>query len=186
MKNARLFPELFSAPVLDSRKALLRVAGYCLLVSWSWAGAGFAQSVISTPAGPAVRVTVTMNDDGSRTIFKFDAANRKATATTRDDAGKLRGKIRYTLDEAGHFATGRIFGPDGKMRFQAVYKYDASGKLLEESQLAKGGALLHKIVYAYDVTGRQMGFSIYDASGKLISQTTAPKIPEKGVQRKTR
>ena len=118
-----------------------------------------------------------MNEDGSQTVYETDAANRKATATTTSAAGKLMGKIRYTLDEAGRYATGEVSGPDDKVRFKTLYKYDAgTGRLTEETQLTAAGAVRHRIVYAFDAAGKPAGYSVFDASGKLLGKTT-PKAP---------
>ncbi len=122
----------------------------------------------------SVRVMVTVNLDGSRTAYKFDDGKRKAVATTTNPDGKLREKIRYDLDEAGRFSTGRIFGPDGKFRFKSRYKYDTDGRMQEEIQMSEKDAVLHKIVYSYDPNGKQIGYSIFDANGKLLARTTGP------------
>lgn len=135
-----------------------------------------------------MRVTVSMHPDGSRTVYKFDNAEHKAVATTTDPDGKLRETIRYELDEAGRFSTGEISGPDGRLRFKSRYKYDDAGRLLEETQSAGDGALLHKIVYSYDGSGKQTGYSVFDASGKLVGgkgtakarPSASPKAREKG------
>lgn len=126
---------------------------------------------LASPAPDAVRVTVSMNADGTRTTYEFDGPNRRATATTTTREGKTIGKIRYTLDDAGRFATGEVYGPNDQFRFKTLYKYDAAGKLLEEKQLGSDDVLHNKIVYAYDKNGRQTGYSVYDAAGKLIKQT---------------
>jgi hypothetical protein len=128
---------------------------------------GLSQSPEQT-SSDTVRVTVSMHPDGSRTVYKFDNAEHKALATTTDPDGKLRETIRYELDEAGHFSSGEISGPDGRLRFKSRYKYDDAGRLLEEAQSAGDGALLHKIVYSYDASGKQTGYSVFDASGKLV------------------
>src|SRR2546423_14166116 len=121
----------------------------------------------------AVRVTVSMHPDGSRTVYKFDNAQHKAVATTTDPDGKLRETIRYELDDAGRFSTGEISGPDGRLRFKSRYKYDNAGSILEEAQSAPDGTLQHKIVYSYDSSGKQTGYSLFDASGKLPGRTGA-------------
>src|SRR5437773_9461290 len=123
-----------------------------------------------------VRVTVSMHPDGSRTVYKFDGAQHKAVATTTGEDGKLRETIRYELDEAGRFSSGDISGPDGRLRFKSRYKYDDAGRLLEETQSSEDGRLLHKIVYSYDASGKQTGYSVFDASGKLVGGTSAGKI----------
>jgi len=120
----------------------------------------------------AVRVTVSINPDGSRTTYEFDPPNRKTVATTMTAAGKPQGKIHYELDDAGRFAAGEVFAGDGKFRFKTRYKYDTAGRLLEETQLTKQDALEHKIVYSYDATGKQTGYAVYDSAGKLLGQTT--------------
>jgi len=139
----------------------------------------------------AARVTVSMNADGSRTVYQFDDAQHKAIATTTGQDGKLRqtiryeaiatttgedGKlrqtIRYELDDVGRFSGGRIFGPDGRLRLKSRYTYDSEGRLQEETQSAENDAVLHKIVYSYDQNGKQTGYSIFDASGKLLGRKT--------------
>lgn len=124
----------------------------------------------------AVRVTVSMHPDGSRTVYKFDNAQHKAVATTTDPDGKLRETIHYELDEAGRFSSGEISGPDGRLRFKSRYKYDDAGRLLEETQSTEGGTLVHRIVYSYDASGKQTGYSVFDGSGKLVGGNSAAKV----------
>jgi hypothetical protein len=124
------------------------------------------------PATPdPVRVTVSMNADGTKTTYEFDSPNHRATATTTGKDGKIVGRIRYTLDDANRFATGEVYGADDKLRFKTLYKYDAAGKLAQETQLAADDSVRNKIVYAYDKNGKQTGYSVYDAAGKLVRQT---------------
>src|SRR4029450_1223689 len=148
---------------------------------------GLSQSSEQTRSD-AVRVTVSMHPDGSRTVYKFDNAQHKAVATTSDPDGKLRETIRYELDDAGRFSSGEISGPDGRLRFKSRYKYDDAGHLLEETQSAENGTLLHKIVYSYDAAGKQTGYSVFDTSGKLVGGKSAAKArpsstPKAGVKR---
>lgn len=130
-----------------------------------------AAIVFGQASGDAVRVTMSMHPDGSRTVYNFDNAQHTAVATTTDPDGKVRQTIRYQLDNAGRFSTGEISGPDGRVRLKSRYKYDDAGHILEEAQSAADGTLLHKIVYTYDSAGRQTGYSVFDASGKLVSRT---------------
>lgn len=113
-----------------------------------------------------VRVTVSMNADGSRTTYEWDSANHKATATTTDGS-KVREKIRYVLDENGRFVTGEVLGPNDKLRFITRYKYDANGRVAEESQLAPDGTLQHRIVHSYNAAGKETGYLVYDANGRI-------------------
>ena len=122
----------------------------------------------------AVRVTMSMHPDGSRTVYNFDNAQHTAVATTTDADGKVRQTIHYQLDNAGRFSTGEVSGPDGRVRLKSRYKYDDAGRILEEAQTAADGTLLHKILYSYDSTGKQTGYSVVDASGKLVSRTGGP------------
>jgi hypothetical protein len=135
---------------------------------------GLSQSPEQT-RNDAVRVTISMHPDGSRTLYKFDNSQHKAVATTTDPDGKLRETIRYELDDAGRFSSGEISGPDGRLRFKSRYKYDDAGHLLEETQSAADGTLLHKIVYSYDAAGKQTGYSVFDTSGKLVGGKGAAK-----------
>jgi YD repeat-containing protein len=139
-----------------------------------------------SPSPDAVRVTVSMNADGTRTIYEFDAPNHRATATTTSKEGNTIGKIRYVLDDAGRFASGDVYGPNEQFRFKTLYKYDAAGKLTQETQLGADDVVRNKIVYAYDKNGRQTGYSVYDSAGKLIRKTpgTAPARSPSPAKRK--
>ena len=119
-----------------------------------------------------VRVTVAQNADGSRTTYEFNDANHTAVATTKDKEGKVREKIRYMLDAAGHFQSGEIMGPGDKFRYKALYKYNEAGKVAEEAHLTREDLLINKIVFHYDAAGRQTGYAVFDANGKLLGQTT--------------
>ena len=138
------------------------------------------------PLSDPVRVTISLNADGSRTTYQFDDANRKATATTTSRGGKFLGKTHYTLDDSGRFATGTVYGSDKRLRFKSTYKYDDAGRLTQELQRDKNEAVLHKIVYAYDSLGKQTGYSIYDGSAKLVGQTAAPSISPTPAKKKKR
>src|SRR5213593_1202150 len=139
----------------------------CLLVVCA-SQIGLSQSPEQTRSD-AVRVTMSMHPDGSRTVYNFDNAQHKAVATTTDPDGKLRQTIRYELDDTGRFSSAEISGPDGRLRLKSHYKYDDAGRILEETQSAADGTLQHKIVYNYDSSGKQTGYSVFDASGKLVS-----------------
>src|SRR5437667_12329184 len=136
---------------------------------------GLSQSTEQTQ-GDAVRVTVSMHPDGSRTVYKFDNAQHKAVATTTDADGKLRETIRYELDDAGRFSSAEISGPDNRIRLRSRYKYDDAGRILEETQSVPDGTLQHKIVYNYDSSGKQTGYSIFDASGKIVGGKGAAAV----------
>jgi hypothetical protein len=126
--------------------------------------------------GDAVRVTMSMHPDGSRTVYNFDNAQHTAVATTTDADGKIRQTIHYRLDDAGRFSTGEVSGPDGRVRLKSRYKYDDGGHILEEIQTTADGALLNRIVYSYNSSGKQTGYSVFDASGKLVSRTGGPVV----------
>ena len=68
-----------------------------------------------TPTPDAVRVTVSMNADG-----EFDSPHHRAVATTTTKEGKMVGRIRYVLDEAGRFTSGEVYRPDEKLRFKTL------------------------------------------------------------------
>lgn len=132
-----------------------------------------ARAQAQDDAGSGIkRVTVSQNNDGSRTTYEIDTAARKEVATTTSADGKVLSKILYELDEAGRFATGQVFGPGDQFRFKTTYKYDSAGRLAEETQLTKNDVVRGKLVYSYDqLTGRQTGYATYDGAGKLIGQT---------------
>ena len=119
-----------------------------------------------------VRVNVTVNPDGTRTTYQFDQAHHQATAVTTTAAGKVSGKIRYDIDEAGRFSSGLVYGPDEKFLFKSVYKYTPEGRLDQETHLKQDDTFINKIVYSYDSSGRQTGYVVLDAAGKIIAQTS--------------
>ncbi len=156
--------------------------GKVILCTAFMAGACRAQ-LLEGATGDSVRVTVSMNQDGSRTAYEFDPANKKATATTTSAAGKSLGKIRYELDDAGRFAAGEVRDGRGRFQFKTLYRYDASGRLTEEDRLTKDGALTNKLVYAYGSDGKQSGYSVYDSAGKLLG-STKPVLPASAARKK--
>ena len=145
---------------------IMRRSAFTCALLISGIATGFAQAPTD-----AVRVTMSMHPDGSRTVYNFDNAQHTAVATTTDPDGKVRQTIRYQLDNAGRFSTGEVSGSDGRVRLKSRYKYDDAGRILEEAQSAPDGTLLNKIVYSYDASGKQTGYSVFDASGKLVSRT---------------
>ena len=155
-------------PRMHAPRLLFALLALALAISSVLAQSGSPES------NDAVRVSVTLNEDGSRTTYQFDPANHKATATTTEHDGKARGKIEYGLDDAGRFGSGRIFGADGKFLFRTVYKYDAAGRLQEESRFGKDDRPSGKLIYSYDAAGKQTGYAVYDSTGKLLGQTSTP------------
>jgi hypothetical protein len=133
----------------------------------------------------AARVTVTINPDGSKTVYQKDGLSQQATATTTGVDGKPREKIVYKLDSEGRYKSGQVFAANGTLRFKTLYKYDAGGHLAQETQLAKDGSVRNKIVYKYDSAGNPAGYAIYDGDGKLLGQT-APKKPAETKARPSR
>ncbi len=127
----------------------------------------------------AVRVTVTMNPDGSKTVYQTNGATHRSVATTTDAKGKARGKIIYQLDSEGRYESGTVFTANGKFRFKTLYRYDSGGRLSEETQLARDGTVLHKIVYSFDADGHPSGYAIYDGSGALLGRTTPKQSPSR-------
>jgi len=177
-KNSRPFAAFFPAAYspLVMRPIRLVAIPLCLMLVRSL----FGQALPSE----AVRVTVSINSDGSRTTYRFDDAHHTATATTETPDGKSLGKTHYTLDEAGRFATGDVYGADSKLRFKSVYKYDEAGRQSQEMQSDKNGNVLHKIVYAYDSLGKPTGYAIYDGEGRLVGQTKPAATPSSPAKKK--
>jgi hypothetical protein len=70
-----------------------------------------------------VRVTVSLNAGGSRTTYRFDRPNKKATALTTGPDGKVREKIPYEFDDSGRFVNGVISDAGGQVRFEALLFY---------------------------------------------------------------
>ena len=124
----------------------------------------------------AIRVTVTMNPDGSKTVYETNGAAHRCVATTTSANGQLRGKIIYRLNNEGRYESGTVLDANGQLRFKTLYRYDAAGRLAEETQENKDGSVRHRIVYSFDSAGHPNGYAIYDGDGKLLGRTT-PKRP---------
>ena len=131
-------------------------------------------SIQAQSSGDPVRVTMTVNADGSRTTYQYNNAKHEAIATTANEEGKPLGKVVYRIDDAGKFLSGVVFGPDEKFVFKILYKYDSAGRLEEETHLTKEDAVINKVVYKYNTAGKQIGYSIFDANGKLTAGTAVP------------
>lgn len=146
-----------------------------LTLSFAFAFAGTAVPALGQATGDAVRVTVTMNPDGSKTVYQTDGANRRSTATTTGANGKAQGKIIYKLDASGRYESGEVFAANGTVRFKTRYRYDTAGRLLEETQLAKDDSVQNRIVYSYDASGHSAGYAVYDGDDRLLGRTTSKK-----------
>ncbi len=146
-----------------------------LTLSFAFAFAGTALPAFGQAADDAVRVTVTMNPDGSKTVYQTDGANHRSTATTTGASGKAQGKIIYKLDASGRYESGEVFAANGTLRFKTRYRYDTAWHLLEETQLAKDDSAQNRIVYSYDASGHSAGYAVYDGDGRLLGRTTAKK-----------
>jgi YD repeat-containing protein len=153
---------------LGSRTSVVALIGILLVLTSS------LSQTVDPGSADAVRVRVSLNSDGSRTVYEFDNLHHKATATTTAPEGRVIGKILYQIDDAGRFSSGVILGPEDRFQFKSLYKYDSSGRLQEETHLRKDDSVINKFVYNYSPTGRQTGYSIYDSSGKLIAGSTSP------------
>ncbi|MEO8043320.1 MAG: hypothetical protein ABI674_00305 [Spartobacteria bacterium] len=151
-----------------------------LTFSVAFALCGSALFAPAQTGDDAVRVTVTMNPDGSKTVYQTDGANRRSTATTTGANGKAQGKIVYKLDGNGRYESGEVFTAGGTLRFKTRYRYDAAGHLLEETQLARDDSVQNRIVYSYDASGHSSGYAVYDGDGRLIGRTTAKKPAARG------
>jgi len=116
------------------------------------ASAAKGQSPTPTSTPETVRVTVSMNADGSRTVYEFDPLHHKAKATTTDSNGKAVGTIRYTLDDAGRFVSGEIYGPHEQLRFKTLYKVLID--LTHLSEIAYGGAMSYESGNSLTLRGR--------------------------------
>jgi len=150
---------------------MFRRAVRALILTGLFASFGTLAAQIESPSPDPVRVTVSMNADGTRTTYEFDAPNHRAIATTTGKDGKMVGRIRYKLDDANRFASGEVYGPENQLRFKTLYKYDSNGKLTQETQLGADESVRNKIVYAYDKVGKQIGYTVYDGTGKFLRQT---------------
>ena len=131
-----------------------------------------AAQVAPNDSDQPVRVNVTVNPDGTRTTYQFDQPHHQATPTTTTVEGKVTGKIKYDIDEAGRFSSGVVLGADDKFLFKSVYKYTPDGRLDQEIHLNRDNFVVNKIVYAYDGNSRQTGYTVFDASGNVIGRTS--------------
>jgi YD repeat-containing protein len=136
----------------------------------------FTVRTFSQSGDDAVRVTVTMNPDGSKTVYETNGANHRSVATTTAADGRRKEKIIYRLDAQGRYESGKVFSGSGGFRFNSLYRYNSAGQLAEETQTDKAGKILHKIVYSFDGEGHPTGYAIYDGDGNLLGRTT-PKAP---------
>ncbi len=143
-----------------------------LTLSFGWADPLNAQT-----DDDAVRVTMTINPDGSKTVYRVDGAKHESVGTTTTASGKPGGKIIYHLDAEGRYETGRVFAPNGTFRFKTIYRYNPAGQLAEETQLDKDDSVRHKIVYSFDAEGHPTGYAIYDGAGALLGRTTPKTAP---------
>ena len=130
--------------------------------------------IFELPEKPPQAPGTFVRADGSSINYKVDNEHHRATSTIVDRHGKLLLKIQYELDAAGRFTSRAVFDANGKLQSKTLYRYDKTGRVLEQTQLGNGEAILSKITYSYDAqTGKQMGYSVFDGTGKLVNQMNA-------------
>lgn len=137
----------------------------------------FAATLCAQTGDDTLRVTMTVNPDGSKTVYRIDEAKHESVATTTTASGKAGGKIVYQLDPEGRYESGKVFAPNGAFRFKTLYRYNTTGQLAEETQLDKDDAVRHRIVYSFDAEGHPTGYAIYDGTGALLGRTTPKAAP---------
>ena len=144
--------------------------------------------IFELPEKPPQAPGVFVKADGSRILYEVDNAHHRATSTIIDRDGKLRLKIQYELDAAGRFASRAVFDAAGKLQSKTLYRYDKTGRVLEQTQLGNDEAILSKITFSYDAqTGKQMGYSVFDGTGKLVNQmNAAAAAPKPSASRRPR
>ena len=141
-----------------------------------------ALPVLAQKSDEEARVTLTINPDGSETVYQKDAASHQAIAMTTGADGKPLRKIIYRLDNGGRYESGQVFGANGAFRFKTLYKYDATGRLAQETQRSKDDSIRRRIVYNYDASGNPAGYAVYDGNGKLLGRTIPKKPAAKGAR----
>src|SRR5260370_663159 len=123
----------------------LRFATFTFLVFFFFSPFAWPQTrdqILPDAAG----VGLSLNPEGTRPTYKFNNVPKRATATASAPDGKLLGRIRYEIDDAGRFSSRIIFGPDDKLRFKSQYKYDTAGRLEDETHLTKDDSVISKFV----------------------------------------
>lgn len=142
---------------------------FALAFGMACAAAGNAQEG-SSP----LKVTTTLNADGTRTDIQKDIDARTSEAKTYDASKKLIQRAVFTLDDQGREVEGTIF--DGKDRIvgRTNFTYNAMGRVDEQTEKAPNGAVLRRVVFHYDPNGRVIGADTYDGQGNLIRPASTP------------
>ena len=73
-----------------------------------------AVTLLAQPADEAMRVTVTMNPNGSKTVYRVDGTKHESVATTTSASGKPVGKIIYVAASSAGPGGMRVASPKNR------------------------------------------------------------------------
>jgi hypothetical protein len=112
-------------------------------------------------------------EDGSRSVFVYDDADRQVRTTDYDSNGALTFDIHYTYNESGDAIGWQVFNGTGEMIRRCEVDYDSNGLETEDREYGADGRLVRRGLYFYDAEGRKTGEQHYDAEGNLMNETAA-------------
>ena len=149
--------------------------GLCSLSSVR-AEIGLSQSPEQT-GSDAVRVTMQC----TRTVHaQFTSSTTRSTRLWRRPPTRMvnsgRRFVTNWMRQAA-FPAAKFPGPMAAFVSRAVTNTTMPDISWKRLKAPTDGTLLHKIVYSYDAAGKQTGYSVFDASGKLVGGKSAAKAP---------
>lgn len=135
---------------------------------------------------PAIKVTTTLHDDGSRTVIKLDAGQHTSDSTTYTAGDKVQQRIVYVLDEENQPVSGKVYAANGAVVFTSVYQHDGQNRITEEADYTPAGQLMRRFVYEFGSTGKVSRIRAFDAQGNELRASNATPDVKKALPRRHR
>lgn len=149
----------------------------------------------ATPAAHAqdapsstIKVTTSLNNDGTKTVVKTDGDNNTAENSVYDSHDKLIQKTVFKIGDNGSPVGGYVYatrGVDAKgqpkmvLVYMMVYKRDGLNRLSEVYNYSPTKQLLSRQVYRYDAGNKVIKVDNYDAAGNSIGSGASQAIPDR-------
>jgi YD repeat-containing protein len=115
-----------------------------------------------------MKTRTTSNEDGSKTVYVYNAHEHHVRTTDYDANGRITCDIYYDTDEEGQSIGWQVYKDDGTLRYRFEIERDAEGYETTR-QYTADGTLELITVETRDGDGNLV-YRNYDANGQLINR----------------
>lgn len=125
-------------------------------------------------------VSVTRNDDGSRTIYKKRPGEKGMQRRSYSADGNLISVVQYREGEYGQLVSCKIYDGQKTELYKVSYGYDKNARLVEERMFDSAtGQAVRRFIYTYDAMGNRskpVVVTLVKGNFSKVADPTAPEI----------